>query len=113
MENRERPRRPKTKPVTHKVVVTETVTAEVVTEEECPCPQEPPSRFEAPPGIDLELLGMAPGHSLGAGILGLFHSAALAAFDAANIQNQADTLLEASTVQGVTRLYQKPGRPKS
>lgn len=114
MANRERSRSPKAKPVTRKVVVTETVTAEVVTEEEYPCSSEvAPAVFEASLGTGMELLGMAPGQSLGAGLLGLFHGAALAAFNASTAQNHADALLGACTVQGVNRIYQGPGRLKS
>ncbi len=88
-----------------KVIVTETLTAEVLTEEDVFVIDGAEASavndvVEGTGGV-----AMAPGLAMGEGLMGAFHSAARAAGDATEAQTQAATLLEASTVKGVANLY--------
>ena len=90
-----------------KVVVTETLTAELVT------PYEPRASkahhhnavADAISLTNAQVLGAAPAMAMGAGMLGVFSSAAQAAHGATIAQSSATTLLEASTASGVAAVY--------
>jgi|GEM_PF-3080815 len=95
-----------------KVVVTETVTAELVTTP--PPPPLPPSGARGPRGhsaeadLGVQVLGVAPGVALAEQMLALTTSLGLAAHNATAFQANHATILGASTVLAVATLLEPP-----
>lgn len=104
------PKTPRSAP--RKLIVTETVVAEIV-EEEAPPPQPDKARAAAA-SDEAGTVGLAPGTALASGLMGMFQSASLAAMNSTQLQTQSVITLEASTTQGVIGIYSRiPGRKKN